>query len=100
MTASLIKGISDAYGAVFGRAFLDETHSTFSTNPAPSIDPSKPNPGMAGSVMLFRFPTIEETWARIKDDLYWTAGVWDKENVRVNELIKAPGDESVGEIKP
>lgn len=37
--------------------------------------------------MLLRFPTKEEAWNRIKADKYWTAGVWDKENVKVNEII-------------
>jgi hypothetical protein len=85
---------------VFGRAFISPDHASTTSNPNPSIDPSQPHPGMAGSIMIFRFDTIDQVWARIKDDLYWTAGVWDKENARVDQLLGAPGDEKVGEIKP
>lgn len=50
---------------------------------------------MAGSVMIYRYPTIEEAWARIKADKYWTGGVWDKEKVDVREIIGAPVDETI-----
>jgi uncharacterized protein YciI len=86
--------------SIFGRAFISPDHASTTSNPNPSIDPSQPHPGMAGSIMIFRFDTIDQVWARIKDDLYWTAGVWDKENARVDQLLGAPGDEKVGEIKP
>lgn len=29
-------------------------------------------------------------WDRIKSDIYWTAGVWDKEKTVVHEFIPAP----------
>ncbi|GFZ48085.1 hypothetical protein JCM24511_05833 [Saitozyma sp. JCM 24511] len=44
-------------------------------------------PNIAGSFMIYRFDTIEECWARLKADVYWTAGVWDKERMEVEELI-------------
>ena len=50
--------------------------------------------------MIFKYATIDDVWARIKDDLYWTAGVWDKENARVDQLLAAPGDDAQEEIKP
>ncbi|KAJ9115875.1 hypothetical protein QFC22_005017 [Naganishia vaughanmartiniae] len=78
---------------VFGRAFLSPEYSTSSVNPAPAIPAGQPNPGMAGSVMLLKFPTIEACWDRLKRDKYWEAGVWDKEKTTVVELIAAPGDE-------
>lgn len=37
--------------------------------------------------MIFRMNTIEEVWARIKDDAYWTQGIWDKEKGDVKEFI-------------
>ncbi len=48
---------------------------------------------MAGSVMHFKMASLDDVWARIKEDKYWTGGVWDKENVKVHEFIKAPGDD-------
>lgn len=68
---------------VFGRAFLSDEVSTTSPGET-NADQLK---GMAGSVMLLRFPTKEQAWDRIKADKYWTAGVWDKEKTQVNELI-------------
>ncbi|KAJ9121384.1 hypothetical protein QFC24_004722 [Naganishia onofrii] len=78
---------------VFGRAFLSPEYSTSSVNPAPEVPAGQPNPGMAGSVMLLKFPTIEDCWARLKRDKYWEAGVWNKEQTTVVELIAAPGDD-------
>ncbi|KAI5451213.1 hypothetical protein NCC49_002089 [Naganishia albida] len=80
--------------SLFGRAFLSEEYSTSSTNPAPAVPEGKPNPGMAGSVMVLKFPTIEACWDRLKSDKYWEAGVWDKEKTTVVELIAAPGDDA------
>lgn len=48
---------------------------------------------MAGSVMIYRYPTIEACWDRIKGDAYWTEGVWDRERVVVREIIGAEGDD-------
>ncbi|KAJ9107740.1 hypothetical protein QFC21_001201 [Naganishia friedmannii] len=79
--------------SLFGRAFLTPEYSTSSVNPAPAVPAGQPNPGMAGSVMILKFPTIEACWDRLKRDKYWEAGVWDKEKTTVVELIAAPGDE-------
>jgi hypothetical protein len=76
----------------------DHAHTT--SNPSPTTDPSKPHPGMAGSIMIFRFPTLDACWDRIKEDVYWSAGVWDKEGARVDQLLAAPGDDEQGEVKP
>jgi hypothetical protein len=78
---------------VFGRAFLSEEYATKATGGAKHTDPSQPNPGMAGSLMHFKMASIDEAWARIKEDVYWTAGVWDKENTKVHELIRLPTDD-------
>ena len=83
---------------VFGRAFISGDHATSSSNPT-QPDPSQPHPGMAGSIMIFRLPTIDKVWERIKSDIYWEAGVWDKENARVDQLIAAPGDDEMDSVK-
>lgn len=72
----------------FGRAFLPPPDSPLRTS-----DLLPPNTqGMAGSVMMFRFPSLEDTWNRIKEDVYWTGGVWDKDKVVVEEFCVAPGE--------
>ncbi len=42
---------------------------------------------LAGSYMILKFDNLDECWARLKRDVYWTQGVWDKERVIVEELI-------------
>ncbi len=76
--------------AVFGRAFLDDSVATKEAG-----KPTDQLPGMAGSVMILRFPTLAEAWARIKADKYWTGGVWDKDKVVVREIIGAPVDDTI-----
>lgn len=61
---------------VFGRAY---------------IDPDTRD--MAGSTLLYRYPSIEEAWRRIKADPYWTSGVWDQGKVEVKELPGMEGDD-------
>ena len=43
---------------------------------------------MAGSLLLFRADSLEDAWKRIRDDVYWTAGVWDQDRCVVEEFIK------------
>jgi hypothetical protein len=45
--------------------------------------------------MLYRFPTIDQAWARIRGDPYWTEGVWDKDKVVIRELMEGPNDEEL-----
>ena len=45
---------------------------------------------MAGSLLMMHYPTLQDMWDRIKSDVYWTAGVWDKEKTVVHEFIPAP----------
>lgn len=33
--------------------------------------------------MIYVFPDIEQRWARIKNDVSWRAGVWDKERSEI-----------------
>ncbi|TXT13592.1 hypothetical protein VHUM_00959 [Vanrija humicola] len=77
--------------SVFGRAYLSDNVATHEAG-KPAADQI---PGMAGSFMVLRFPTLEACWERIKADKYWTAGVWDKEKLRVHEIIGAPVDETI-----
>jgi hypothetical protein len=44
-------------------------------------------PRIAGSFMVYTFDSLEECWKRIKSDIYYTSGVWDKENLRVEQLL-------------
>lgn len=82
--------LPDSPHPVFGRGFVADAHAGPIENPPNS---STPNLGMAGSLMLLRFPSLEDAWNRIKSDIYWTAGVWDKEKSTVKELLNAPGDD-------
>jgi hypothetical protein len=42
--------------------------------------------------MLYRFDTIEQAWARLKADPFWTEGVWDRTKTIVRELDPEPID--------
>lgn len=64
--------------AVFGRAFTDPSSG-----------------GMAGSTMIYRYPSLEAAWERIKRDPYWTGGVWDKEKLEIRQLADGPSDETL-----
>lgn len=81
--------------AVFGRAFLSEDYAHTKHNTPPAVDPSELNPGIKGSVMIYRFPTIEAAWARLKADVYWMDNVWDKEKVTVHEFAEGPTDDTM-----
>lgn len=48
--------------------------------------PPAGTPNLAGSFMIYQFETREECVARLQADVYWTAGVWDKERMEVEEL--------------
>lgn len=67
----------------FGRGYLPSANSPLWTSPDLPAG-AKP---IAGSLMIFRMNTIEEVWTRIKDDVYWTQGIWDKEKVDVKEFM-------------
>ncbi|WWC92283.1 uncharacterized protein L201_007237 [Kwoniella dendrophila CBS 6074] len=42
---------------------------------------------LAGSFMVWNMDNIDQAWARVKEDVYWRAGVWDKERLIVEELL-------------
>jgi hypothetical protein len=45
---------------------------------------------MGGSVLLLRYPSLADAWARVKQDVYWTAGVWDPERTVVEQFCEPP----------
>ncbi|KAL7422876.1 hypothetical protein Q5752_002173 [Cryptotrichosporon argae] len=66
----------------YGRPFL----------PPPDAQPHGLNlppgtPNIGGSLSVYKMPSREAVWERIKADVYWTAGVWDKDRVFVEECI-------------
>ncbi|WVF68225.1 hypothetical protein IAT40_002990 [Kwoniella sp. CBS 6097] len=44
-------------------------------------------PNIAGSFSVWQMDNLEKVWERIKEDVYWRAGVWDKEKLVVEELL-------------
>ncbi|WVQ96568.1 hypothetical protein IAU59_003673 [Kwoniella sp. CBS 9459] len=75
----------------FGRGFLPPSESPLFSHPATADLPNKQP--MAGSIMFFRYPSIEDTWKRVREDVYWTEGVWDKDRVQVGEFLRVPSDD-------
>lgn len=71
---------------------MDEASATSNSRLKIQVPPGQIGSGTLGSTMLYRFPTIEEAWERIKSDPYWVQGVWDKDRVTVNELAYLPTD--------
>ncbi|WVQ84262.1 hypothetical protein IAT38_006414 [Cryptococcus sp. DSM 104549] len=73
----------------FGRGFLPPPGSPLFQDPAlpPGGQP------MAGSILVMRAPSLDDMWKRVKEDVYWTAGVWDHDKVTVGEFVKVPGDD-------
>ncbi|KAE8541557.1 hypothetical protein D1P53_002920 [Cryptococcus gattii VGV] len=85
----------EAGTTLFGRAYMDEASATSNSRPKIEVPAGQIGSGTLGSTMLYRFPTIEEAWERIKSDPYWVQGVWDKDRVTVNELAYLPTDETL-----
>lgn len=52
-----------------------------------ALNPPASGPNIGGSMMIYVMDTFEEVWARLKEDPYWTAGVWDRERMRVEPLL-------------
>lgn len=49
--------------------------------------PVQDKPNIAGSYMIYQYDTLEQCLERLKADVYYTAGVWDKERMQVEELL-------------
>jgi hypothetical protein len=45
---------------------------------------------MVGSLMIYHARDLASAWNRIKTDVYWTAGVWDKSKARVEAFVDVP----------
>ncbi|KAN0107039.1 hypothetical protein V8E52_010547 [Russula decolorans] len=76
-----LKGISELRStgiAKFGGPFL-----------APELTDEKDRTKMAGSLMFFEAESIEEVRKIVESDIYYTSGVWDKENVRILPFVPA-----------
>lgn len=69
---------------VFGRGFVPPADSPL------HADPGVPEGGTAlvGSVMILHAEHLDQAWSIIRDDIYWTEGVWDREKGRVEEFIQ------------
>lgn len=42
---------------------------------------------IAGTFTIFVFPSLNDVWNRLKEDVYWTSDIWDKDRIIVEELI-------------
>ena len=38
--------------------------------------------------MIFRAKDLDSAWNRIREDVYWTEGVWEREKCVVKEFIR------------
>ncbi|WWC96377.1 hypothetical protein V866_003245 [Kwoniella sp. B9012] len=47
---------------------------------------------MNGSIMFFRYKSLSDVWDRLKEDVYYTGDVWDKDKIQVGEFIRLPGE--------
>jgi hypothetical protein len=70
--------------AVFGLGYLPPSGSPLRTSPL--LPPN--TPPMAGSLMILRASSLDDAWERIRSDVYWTEGVWDRGQVKVEEFIR------------
>ncbi|KAL1408495.1 hypothetical protein Q8F55_005307 [Vanrija albida] len=84
------ESIKDGH-AVFGQGMVNDSTTTHIGAGERHADYDQVK-DLDGSVLLLRYGTIEEAWARVKADPYWTGNVWDKEKVVVRELIAQPTD--------
>ncbi|BEJ01839.1 hypothetical protein CcaverHIS631_0605210 [Cutaneotrichosporon cavernicola] len=83
------KKTMEAGNAEFGRAFLPSPGDALYHPERLSVLPPNVQP-MAGSVMMLRYPSLEEAWERVKADVYWTAGVWDHDRTFVTHIADPP----------
>jgi hypothetical protein len=67
---------------VYGGAILPQAGS-----PARNVKLPEGQANYAGSFMVCIFDNAAQAWDRVKEDIYWKSGVWDKERVVVEELI-------------
>ncbi|GMK57188.1 hypothetical protein CspeluHIS016_0400220 [Cutaneotrichosporon spelunceum] len=88
------RALQAAGNAEFGRGYLPAPGDAMWAPDRLAVLPPNVQP-MAGSVLMLRFPSLQEAWARVKADVYWTAGVWDHERAVVVQMIDPPAPGSV-----
>ncbi|KAH8103575.1 hypothetical protein BXZ70DRAFT_740227 [Cristinia sonorae] len=49
------------------------------------------SPKMKGSLMVYEATSIDEVWKLIKEDIYYTSNVWDKERLQIFPFKVAVG---------
>lgn len=73
----------------FGRGFRPPPDSHLFAPENLALLPEGVEP-MAGSVLLLRYDSLEEAWARVRADVYWTAGVWDHDRLVLEQFCEPP----------
>ncbi|THH20526.1 hypothetical protein EUX98_g8560 [Antrodiella citrinella] len=48
-------------------------------------------PKMRGSLLVYEAASIDDVWRLIKQDIYYTGGVWDKERLEITPFRPANG---------
>ncbi|KAF8489821.1 hypothetical protein F5888DRAFT_1808571 [Russula emetica] len=56
---------------------------------APELTDEKDKAKMTGSLMFFEAESIEEVRKIVESDIYYTSGVWDKENISIQPFVPA-----------
>jgi len=77
------KVASDQYVLEQGVGMLAKPGTQQAATPLP-----EGTPNLRGSFMIYVYPDIEFAWRRIKEDVYWESGVWDKEKTEIWPLLK------------
>ncbi|KAH7902980.1 hypothetical protein BJ138DRAFT_967113, partial [Hygrophoropsis aurantiaca] len=54
-----------------------------------SAEPGSPKPKLVGSMIIYDVPTLADARALVESDIYYTEGVWDKENLTIYPLLPA-----------
>lgn len=78
----------------FGRAILPQPDSHLLSKANLALLPPNVQP-MAGSVLLLRYDTLAQAWDRVREDVYWTAGVWDHAHTVVEQIAEPPASGTV-----
>ncbi|KAI0280481.1 hypothetical protein BGY98DRAFT_1095473 [Russula aff. rugulosa BPL654] len=56
---------------------------------APELTDEKDRTKMIGSLLFFEAESIEEVRKIVESDIYYTSGVWDKENICILPFVPA-----------
>nr|XP_018264237.1 uncharacterized protein I303_04119 [Kwoniella dejecticola CBS 10117]OBR86395.1 hypothetical protein I303_04119 [Kwoniella dejecticola CBS 10117] len=80
---------------VFGRAYTDDTIDPREDKVGSNAPDGLISPYTRGSTMIYRYPSIDLAWQRLRNDPYWLQDVWDREKVMLYELAPGPEDETL-----